>query len=358
MRTLLIGGTGPTGPLIANGLLQRGARLTVLNRGLRAPHRPEDTEQVVADPNFAESVERALAGRHFDVVVASYGRLRRLIPVFAAATDRLVTIGGTAYAGSDGLPTDEDSPRRLENKLVQRIVETEKALQDAHDAGLFSLTHLRYPLLWGPGQIAPKEWSIARRVQDGRPFIPVVAGGRTIETKCFVANAAAAVLRTVDQPQSSSGRTYNVTDALNPDDLTRLRDLATALGRPEVGVLDLPEAATGPAGFWAVGRDLDYAREHRPPRTEHALIDSTRIRRELGHQDVVTYIEAVEQTAAHLAKHPLARGGPDEAQIGDPFDYAAEDAYAQLVEAFTQQARAIPFAGTEYRHQYDHPPAG
>jgi nucleoside-diphosphate-sugar epimerase len=355
VSALLIGGGGPTGPVIIDGLLERGHHLTVVNRGTRAQHRPGDVEHVAADPHFAQSLADALVGRRYDVVVASYGRLRVMVPVLTEVTDRVVTIGGTAYADTGGRPADEDAPRRVDNKIVQRMVETEAVLDLAHAKGLFRHTHLRYPLLWGPGQIAPKEWSVVRRLLDSRPSVPVVAGGRTIESKCYVANAAAAVLRVLDMPEESSGRTYNVTDAENPDDLTRLQDLAAALGRPEPAVLDLPEAVTGPAGFWAVGRDLDYAREGRPPRSSHLVVDGGRIRRELGHVDIVDYAEAVARTAAHYMEHPLEPGGADEVKLGDPFDYPAEDAFAALLASFTSAVRAVPFAGTAFTHQYDHP---
>ena len=33
MRTLVIGGTGPTGPFIVNGLLERGHHVTIFHRG-------------------------------------------------------------------------------------------------------------------------------------------------------------------------------------------------------------------------------------------------------------------------------------------------------------------------------------
>ena len=353
VHVLLIGGGGPTGPLIIDGLLERGFRVTVLNRGVRPQHRADQVEALHADPHFGEPVADALAGRRFDAVVASYGRLRVLVPILARVTDRVVTVGGAAYAPNGGRPCDEDAPRDAQNKIVQRMLQTEEILNQAHDAGLFVLTHLRYPLLWGPGQIAPKEWSVVRRLRDDRPFIPVVAGGRTIETKCYVDNAASAVLRALDLPQASAGRTYNVTDADNPDDLTRLRDLAAAWGRPDVPVLDLPECATGPAGFWAIGRDLDYAAAGRAPRTSHQLIDGHRIRAELGHTDAVPYQEAVARTTRFYAEHPLTAA--EEVKLHDPFDYAAEDRYAELLRSFTEAAAAVPFAGTAFVHQYDHP---
>jgi len=352
---LLIGGTGPTGPLIVRGLRERDHQVTLLNRGLRRVPGQEDLEHIVADPHFAESLAPALAGRRFDLVIATYGRLRLLPEILAGATVRLVTIGGTAYADTAGLPADEDAPREVENKIVARIVETEEVLAAAHRAGTFVHSHLRYPLLWGPGQLAPKEWSIVRRILDGRRVIPVVDGGRTLESRCFVQNAAAAVFAVVDQPERSAGRTYNVADASTPDDARRVRDLCAALGRPDVELANFPQEATGPAGFWGVGRDLDAARENRPSSTRHRLVDASRIRRELGHRDVVTYEDAVRLTAEHYLACPLEPGGEQERKLGDPFDYAAENALLAELEEYRRRAEAVPFAGVRFLHQYDHP---
>ncbi len=353
---LVIGGTGPTGPHVVDGLLARGMDVTVLNRGGRPVRFAGAVEQVVADPHVAESLASALRHRSFDVVVATYGRLRLMPPILRECTGRLVTVGGTAYAELPAGAAVEDSPRDLVHTIVRRMVETEQTLSEAHAAGDFVHTHLRFPLLWGPGQIAPKEWSIVRRVLDGRAFIPVVDGGRTLESKCFVTTAAAAVLLAVDRPGASAGRTYNVADAETPDDATRVRDLCAALGRPEVRLVNLPQTVHGPGGFWGVGRDLDAAVEGRPASTRHRLISSDRIRDELGLRDVVPYAMAVDAVARHCTSWPLERGGEAESTLADAFDYAAEDRFAEELERFHARAAAIGFTPRGFRHQYDHPP--
>jgi nucleoside-diphosphate-sugar epimerase len=353
---LLIGGTGPTGPHIIKGLTARGYRVTVLNRGTRTVMGSEDLELLVADPHFIESLEPALAGRRFDLVIASYGRLRLMPTLLSTCTDRVITIGGTAYADTAGLPADEDAPREISNKLVARVVETEKVLESAHAEGLFRHTHLRYPLLWGPGQLAPREWSIVRRVRDGRHYIPVVDGARTIESRCYVVNAANAVLTVIDRPEESAGKTYNVADDHNPDDARRVLDLCAALGRADIALANFPQQVTGPAGFWGIGRDLDTGGEQRrPASTRHRLVDTRRIRADLGLRDAIPYPAAVRATAQHYLAHPLAPGGEEEQMLGDPFDYEAEDRLIDELERFEETSTAIPFEAPRFIHQYDHP---
>ena len=96
MEALVIGGTGPTGPFIVQGLLERGYQVAVLNRGLHdTPEIPAHVERIKGDPHFRETLSDALAGRTFDVVVATYGRIRYVADVLAAHTDHLVTVGGS-----------------------------------------------------------------------------------------------------------------------------------------------------------------------------------------------------------------------------------------------------------------------
>ena len=77
MKALVVGGTGPTGPFLVNGLLHRGYAVTMLHRGTHEiPEIPPAVEHLHADPHFRETLDAALAGRSFDLVIATYGRIR------------------------------------------------------------------------------------------------------------------------------------------------------------------------------------------------------------------------------------------------------------------------------------------
>ncbi|MBV6756690.1 NAD-dependent epimerase/dehydratase family protein [Rhodococcus opacus] len=355
MKALVIGGTGPTGPLIVQGLQERGYHVVMLNRGTRRlPEEVTGVEHIRADPHFAETLGLALADLRFDLVIAAYGRLRVMPAILRECTQRVISIGGTAFTDLDGRPADETAPRQMRNTLVQKIVETETAILEAHRRGDFNLTHMRYPNVWGPRQLAPREWSVVRRVLDGRPFIPVIDGGLTLESKAFADNAAHAVLLAVDQPDRASGQIYNVADECTPPDAVRARDLARALGS-EIEYLSLPETMSGPAAFWGIARDMNFSREGRPPHAHHQIIDIGKLKTELGYRDAVPYEVAAERTARWYRDHPLERGGAAEAQLGDPFDYASEDAYAAAVALFRRTVSSIAFPGIEYIHPYSHP---
>lgn len=353
-RCLVIGGTGPTGPYIVRGLRDRGYEVTILHRGTHEPEEVRDFEHLHADPNFEEPLADAVGKRTFDLVVATYGRVRLLPNVLRGRTDRLITIGGTAYADTRSRPATETAPRYTENKIVARIVEAELALRLGHESGYYRLTHFRYPNLFGPRQLAPREWSIIRRIRDGRRRLPILDQGLTLESRAYVENAAHAVLLGVDHPERSNGQFYNVADKYTPCDADRVMAIAAAMG-VEIELVNFNADAGAPAFYWGIGRDLSFSREGRAPRTRHKLLDISKINRELGYEDLVQFDDAIARTVDHYVRNPCTP--EEEHQIGDPFDYEAEDRFIAALDDFVTRTRAIPFQTIEYIHQYDHPKA-
>jgi nucleoside-diphosphate-sugar epimerase len=355
MKALVIGGTGPTGPYIIDGLVARGYEPVILHRGTHEVDFVSKFEHIHADPHFEDAVVPALEGRRFDLVIATYGRLRLLVDLITDKTDRVITVGGTVYERQQwSRPADENASRDLSHKLVNRVQQTEEAIMAVHDSGRVSLTHLRYPNLYGPRQLAPREWSIIRRIRDGRTDIPVIDGGLTLESRAYVENAAQAVLLSVDKPEASAGRMYHVADEVTPTDAERALAIASAMGK-DIELVNYPREAGLPAYFWAVGRNLEAMGSDGPPPTHHKLLDSSRIRDELGYEDVLGFEEAVKRTVDWYQENPLELGSDDERRIGDPFDYVAEDRFKAALEEYLAATEQIEFAGVTLRHSYDHP---
>jgi hypothetical protein len=87
------------------------------------------------------------------------------------------------------------------------------------------------------------------------------------------------------------------------------------------------------------------------------LLDIGKIMRELGYRDLVDYQEAMRRTVQWYLEHRPQPDGEEERQLGDPFDYTAEDAFLTAHRQFVERAHCIPFAGVYYEHQYSHPKA-
>ena len=120
------------------------------------------------------------------------------------------TRGCTSPAGLP-VPLREDAPLVDDPAIDEkgyRIVRTEEAVFAAHPRA----AHFRYPYLYGPYQPAPREWSVVRRILDGRRRIVVADEGLTLHHHCYTENCAAAVVLGIEHPDRSAGTIFNVAD--------------------------------------------------------------------------------------------------------------------------------------------------
>lgn len=342
-RVLVVGGTGPTGIPIVSGLVDRGFDVTILHRGVHeSSETPGPVVHVHADPYRAGTVAELLEGQSFDIVVAMYGRLRRIAEETSKKVGRFVSVGGVpAYRGwmnpwlSDPLglpvPVAEDAPKVEEpgeDEKGYRIARTEEAVFEHHPGA----THLRYPYVYGPRQLAPREWCIVRRVLDRRRFIVVADGGLTLHHHGYTENLAGALLAAVDRPQAAAGQVFNVGD----EEVLSVRQVvelaASALGH-RLEVVSMPFELAAPA------RPLLAQ-----PSSAHRVLDLSLVRNRLGYRDAVPAREALRRTALWLAEHPPERGGTEEKVLTDPFDYLAED---RLVDGWREACARLPAVSFE-----------
>jgi nucleoside-diphosphate-sugar epimerase len=324
LNSLVIGGTGPTGHFIVNGLVQRGYHVAMLHTGRHELDEiPRAVEHIHTDPFSEEALRKALSKRTFDLTIAANGRLRRIAELMVGRTERFISIGGVpAYRGymnpavlrPQGLPvpTSEEAPVvPVENEDPKgwRVAQTEEAVFAHHP----NAVHFRYPFLYGPYQIAPREWCVVRRIIDGRKAIILPEDGLSLNHSGYVENAAHAVLLAVDKPDAAKGQIYNCGD----ERLLTLRQtveiIVESLGE-QLEIVSMPWRFAIPA---------------RPmmaqPWTTHRVLDLTKIKTQLGYVDVIAPERGLALTARWLRDHPLERGGAGEKILQDPFDYRAED---------------------------------
>ena len=111
MNILVIGGTGPTGPHIVNGLVDRGHEVVILHTGNHEVDTiPGHLEHIHTDPFDEGAFTSAIEGRTFDVVFAMYGRLRTIAKVLVGRTPRLISIGGFPVYRGWGEPEQLPEP--------------------------------------------------------------------------------------------------------------------------------------------------------------------------------------------------------------------------------------------------------
>ena len=361
MKALVVGGTGPTGPFLVNGLLHRGYAVTMLHRGTHEiPEIPPAVEHLHADPHFRETLDAALAGRSFDLVIATYGRIRFVAEALVGKTPRFIGIGGVAsYRGyavpqanfPTGLkvPTPETAPvvtNEEEARFSYLIALTEEAVMRVHRQGHYNATFFRYPYVYGPYQLVPREWCVIRRILDKRPFIILPDGGLALMTHGYAANLAHAVLLAVDQPEASAGQIYNCGD----EQVLTLHQWVEVITRTmnyDWETVCLPNAVAYPARPFALHET-----------SAHRVMDLAKIKNELGYKDLIPTEEALARTVQWYLEHPPERGGEIERRLQDPFNYPAEDQLVTIFKESLQRMAAIPFAIESTRpHPYAHPKA-
>ena len=354
---LVIGGTGPTGPFVVNGLVDRGYTVTILHSGLHEAEFKQDIEHIHADVHFPDTLSAAIQGRAWDLVIVAYGRLAVACDALCGHTGRLIALGGSTGSlahtqdprwGWMGPASNLDEDAALQetdpvrNKLGYQMARAEDALFKRHAEGHFKATHIAFPILYGPRQPGPQDWCIVRRVLDGRKQFVIADGGIKIEARAYAENAAYAVLLAVDKPDIASGRRYVVSDDKLYTMRQRIEAIAHYMGHT-FEFVDMPYERAVPCHIlWRRMRTNRFR-------------DTGRIRQELGYRDQVGAPEAMKRTVDWLLANRPAPGGETEQQLGDPFDYAREDRLIEQWNATLHHSRPVDYPLPVASHIYRHP---
>jgi nucleoside-diphosphate-sugar epimerase len=349
MQVLVVGGTGPTGPHVLTGLLERGHDVTIFHRGTHEPAGLADVEHLHGDPHFRESIDDTLGSRTFDLVLAMYGRLKHLAPALAGGRcGQFIGIGGVPiyrgyFPGHGGLelpiPVTESHPVVTDDggdpalRFSRRLAEAE-AITFAQHPGA---TIFRFPMIYGPGNARPAEWSILRRVRDRRPWMVLPDGGFQIHTRCAARNAAAFVLAAVDHPQVAAGQVYNCGDPLNWSLRQWASSVLTLLGA-ELELIPIP----GDIATEAASTLMPLANTT----ATHCILSTEKARAELGYRPVVEPLTALGEMLEWCSTAADPGSSPS---LTDRFDYAGED-------ALVAQYRAASIRIAETLEQHPAPP--
>lgn len=359
-RALVVGGTGPTGGHVIAGLQERGYDVTLLHRGLHDRAEPEGIEHIHADPHFAESLADGLGGREFEVVVATYGRLRIVAETLATRCGAFVGVSGVpAYSGYHeptrrwprGMPipaaeTDapddqtgvQDAPGEQFSLAIRRA---EERVLEIDANGGFAGAVFRYASIYGPWQLYPREWSVVKRVLDGRAFIILPDGGLTINSRCAARNAAHFLLLAVDRMEAARGRIFNAADSRQYS-LRQWVQLASTHAGRELVPITIPFDLAGP------GRGLFPV-----PHTDHCMVSIRLAEEILGYQDAVSPEAATREAVEFLIANPPSARVVD--GMADRFDYEQEDAIVAAYQQATKALLAHQEAAPSVAHPYAHP---
>lgn len=337
MKILIIGGTRFMGPCVVRKLSEQGHDITVFHRGQAHTDLPQGVAEMFGDrrplADAASELRQLVPDVVLDMIPFIEQDARELMATFSGSARRVVALSSQDVYRAfgrvnrkesgppDPLPITEDSPLR-ENLYpyrgeTPRSADDPRRWTDDYDKILVERhimsdpklpgTILRLPMVYGPGDYQHRLFPFLKRMDDNRPAIlldEAVAKWRW--THGYVENVAEAIALAVTD-ERASGRIYNVGESYT---LT-MAEWVRAIGQ---------------AAGWK-GKVIALPKDRLPAHLQDEInveqdivVDTTRIRRELGYEEVVLADEALRRTVA------WERANLPEEFDSKEFDYAAEDA--------------------------------
>jgi nucleoside-diphosphate-sugar epimerase len=349
MRILLIGGTGFIGPHVVRRLVAAGHAVTLFHRGRTKALLPTSVTHLHGDRERLGDHRIKLARTAPEVVLDMRPMTGReawaVMDVCRGITGRVVALSsGDVYRAYDifrghepgppePIPLTEEAclrerlypyrgptPRNADDPL-RWVDDYDKVLVERAVLGDASLpgTVLRLPMVYGPGDDQHRLDPYLRRMDDGRRAILLnEARAPWRWTRGYVEDVADAVALAATDARAA-GRIYNVGD---PDALTEAQ-WVEAVGR----------AAGWRGDVVALPRDRLPGPHEDGYFDQHLVMETTRIRTELGYLEHVTREEGLQRTVAWERAHP-PEGRESLAAL-----YAGEDA---ALARSTENSSATP----------------
>jgi nucleoside-diphosphate-sugar epimerase len=334
MRVLILGGSSFMGPATVQRLLERGCEVALFNRGEREQKKtlafpiPSQVRRFAGNRrDLAASAEELRAFKPevvLDMIAMSEADARALMDVFRGVARRTVVLSSMDVYRSFGLlfrretgktlqePETEDSPVREEFFLYKGKMpkgdDYEKILAERvvfSEPEAFPSTVLRLPMVFGPGDDQRRIFPYLKRMDDGRPAIPLgekMARWRT--TRGYVEDAAEAIAACVLDDRAAN-RLYNVGYPEHQPEREWVELIAQAAGWSGK-IVEVPDEKLE-----------DEASE--VDMTVPLVVDASRIRRELSLPPLTPIDEALRRTVAWDRAHLPAALPPE------MFNYERED---------------------------------
>lgn len=336
MRVLFIGGTNFIGPAVTRELLAGGHTVAVYHRGRTEDAVPTSVTHIHGEREALAQARPEIERFAPDVIIHMILMLESQAKVFVETvtglTKRAVVISsqdvyrafgfinGIEPGEPDNSPITEDSPLRTKrfpyrgkqpraedasdhwmddyDKIpVEQVVMSQPALP---------CCVLRLPAVYGPRDRQRRFRNLIKRMDDGRAVIGIDAAEADWRwTHGYVEDIAHAITLAALDPRSA-GRIYTVGEATTPTLAERAEIIGAAAGWG--GRFQRVRAGRLPEGM-RFGVDAHQS----------IVVDSSRIRAELGYSEITPLTEAYARTVA------WERANPPAEEDSAAFDYVAED---------------------------------
>ena len=307
MNVLVIGGTGFIGSHVTRLLCEKGHSVAIVHRGTTPAEISGDVRQVFGSRDDLVDLQPQLAPFKptvvLDIIPYTERQAQELMNTFRGVAERVVALSSADvyrnYDGFRGQPTSlpdpvplaEDAPLRetlypyrglglpllwaddYDKILVERVV-----MADAELPG----TVLRLPAVYGPGDMHNRTGQYLERMRTEQRVLMTPEQSTWRWTRGYVVNVAAAIVCAVVDDRAA-GRLYNVGEASALTEREWVEEIAKALDwAGEVAVTGAEDRAE------PLHLPFDFRYE--------LMIDTTRIRDELGYSESVGRQEALRRT--------------------------------------------------------------
>jgi nucleoside-diphosphate-sugar epimerase len=338
MRILVIGGTSFSGPHVVRRLMKLGHKIVLFHRRLIEADLPDSVQHLLGDrerlEDFADEFKGFAPQIVLDMIPSEERHARSVMNVFTGVAKRVIAISSQDVYRAYGKLMDIESgpiepiPLTEESPLRQKLYPYREQIDPDHRAYHYEKilaervfmenpdlpgTILRYPMVYGPRDSKHRLFQYLKRMDDNRPVILLEQGMANWRwTRGYVENIAAAVVLAVTDKRAK-GRIYNVGEKETLSETEWVRAIGVAAGWSG-------KVVTAPD---------DRVLEHLVPdinTAQHLVVDTTRIREELGYTEPVSRDEALRRTVVWERAHPPEEFDPK------AFNYAAEDAFLAVLE--------------------------
>jgi len=302
LRVFILGGTGFTGPHVVRRLADAGCEITLLHRGETQADLPGGVRELSGTRCRLEDHAAAIGTPDLFIDMIPYRRdearataawieprAKRVLALSSA--DVYLSYGrlwGTEPGDPVPVPHAEDAPLRAKLSASGEAYDKTGVEEEYARIGA---TILRLPGIYGPRDRQHRLHSYLQRMDDGRPSIVLSAESAGFRfARAYVEDVAHAIALAALAPRAR-GRCYNVSEPATLTEREWIAAIAAAAGWDgtvvEVPGGDLPEP---------LRPKVDYRHD--------LVLDTTRIRDELGYAETMPPSEALRRTVAWERAHP------------------------------------------------------
>jgi nucleoside-diphosphate-sugar epimerase len=296
MRVLMLGGTRFVGIRVCQLLLDVGAEVTVLHRGITGPP-GQGATSIIGDRSQEDGLV-GLGNARFDAVLDLSGYFSDWTRAAAEAlTGRVAhyvfVSSGAVYRPSPELPWPESTPFGpipIWGRYGEEKVASEKILWDAYARGDYGVTCFRFPFILGPGNFADRESFVFSRLEARRPIL-LPDGGTALNQFVYADDVARALVAALERPDVAAGQAYNCTYSRPITNRGWVELCAGVLGiEPQMVPID--ERALG-----VEMATVDLTNLIFPYPSEHYALDGAKLTRELGTEMATGNLRMLEEYA-------------------------------------------------------------